>query len=66
VSEFGEAAFRSGSEGIESSQRAVKIQSEVACEVVERTRGHHHEGQIALNGHPSHRSNRPIAAGHGE
>src|SRR3712207_6111604 len=36
----------------------------VACEVVERTRGHHHERQVVLHGHP--RRHRPIAAGHGE
>jgi len=55
-----------GCEGIESSQRAGKIQAQVACEVVERTRGHHHERQVALHGHPRHRRHRPIAAGHGE
>ena len=53
-------------EGIEGAERAREVQPEVAGEVVERARGHHHEGQPALHGHPGHRGHRPVAAGHGE
>ena len=55
-----------GCEGIKCSQWTGKIQPEVACEVVERARGHHHEEQVALHGRPGHRRHGPVTAGHRE
>ena len=55
-----------GVERVEGAQRTQEVKPEVACEVVERTCGHHHEGQVALHGHLGHRCNRPVAAGHRE
>ncbi|MEX2211130.1 MAG: hypothetical protein WD689_05135 [Gaiellaceae bacterium] len=51
-------------EGVERSHGIVRVEPEVAREVVPRPQGHDHERKVVLERRGRHRRERPVAARH--